>query len=121
MTKSAKQGTSEVPAETAATQSAPAATDAGAAAAKGGADEAASEAANESAQDAAAVFEAAGDTHEDAAKPDINDVKAKFREALDRKQQAHAEAQGKGSHETGKVSGAHGPAASRRNFRRKSG
>ena len=58
---------------------------------------------------------------EDAAKPDIDDVKAKFREALDRKRQVHAEGQGKGAHESGKVSGAHGPAASRRNFRRKSG
>jgi hypothetical protein len=54
-------------------------------------------------------------------KPDIDDVKAKFREALDRKRQVHAEGQGKGSHEAGKVSGAHGPAASRRSFRRKSG
>jgi hypothetical protein len=33
----------------------------------------------------------------------------------------HAEGQGKGSHESGKVNGAHGPAASRRSFRRKSG
>jgi Family of unknown function (DUF5302) len=54
-------------------------------------------------------------------KPDLDDVKAKFREALDRKRQVHAEGQGKGSHEAGKVSGAHGPAASRRSFRRKSG
>jgi hypothetical protein len=48
-------------------------------------------------------------------------VKAKFREALDRKRQVHAEGQGKGAHEAGKVNGAHGPAGSRRNFRRKSG
>jgi len=68
-----------------------------------------------------AAESAAGDTHEDDAKPDIDDVKAKFREALDRKRQVHAEGQGKGAHEAGKVSGAHGPAASRRNFRRKSG
>jgi hypothetical protein len=54
-------------------------------------------------------------------KPGIDDVKAKFREALDRKRQAHAEGQGKGAHESGKVNGAHGPAASKRNFRRKSG
>ncbi|HEX4292061.1 MAG TPA: DUF5302 domain-containing protein [Trebonia sp.] len=51
----------------------------------------------------------------------MDDVKAKFREALDRKRQVHAEGQGKGGHESGKVSGAHGPAASRRSFRRKSG
>jgi len=60
-------------------------------------------------------------TPEDEAKPDIDDVKAKFREALDRKRQVHAEGQGKGGRESGKVSGAHGPAASRRSFRRKSG
>jgi hypothetical protein len=55
------------------------------------------------------------------AKPELDDVKARFREALDRKRQVHAEGQGKGGHEAGKVSGAHGPAASRRSFRRKSG
>jgi hypothetical protein len=44
-----------------------------------------------------------------------------FREALERKHQAHNEGQGKGGREGGKISGAHGPAASRRNFRRKSG
>jgi hypothetical protein len=60
-------------------------------------------------------------TPEDEAKPDIDDVKAKFREALDRKRQVHAEGQGRGGREAGKVSGAHGPAASRRSFRRKSG
>jgi hypothetical protein len=129
MTKSAKQGTNKVPAETAETQSAAATTDAGATAAKGPAKDGAKDAANgaardgdkESARDAAAAFDGPDKTREDAGKPDIDDVKAKFREALDRKHQAHAEGQGKGSHETGKVSGAHGPAASRRNFRRKSG
>lgn len=55
------------------------------------------------------------------AKPGIDDVKARFREALDRKRQVHADGQGTGGHEAGKVSGAHGPAASRRSFRRKSG
>ena len=60
-------------------------------------------------------------TPQDEVRPDIDDVKAKFREALDRKRQVHAEDQGKGGHEAGKVSGAHGPAASRRSFRRKSG
>jgi len=109
MTKSAKQDAKEVPAQAAATESA-ATTDA---------DAAESADAGETAQDAAAVFE--GDTHEDNGKPELDDVKAKFREALDRKRQAHAEGQGKGAHESGKVNGAHGPAASRRNFRRKSG
>jgi hypothetical protein len=109
MTKSAKQDSKEGPAATAETESA-ATTDADA---TGSADAtpAAADSAPPSADDAA----------EDADKPDIDDVKAKFREALDRKRQVHAEGQGKGAHEAGKVSGAHGPAASRRNFRRKSG
>jgi len=60
--------------------------------------------------------------HDDGeAKPDLDEVKRKFREALDRKRQAHAEGQGKGGQDTGKIHGAHGPAASRRSFRRKSG
>jgi Family of unknown function (DUF5302) len=57
----------------------------------------------------------------DGAKPDMDEVKRKFREALDRKRQAHAEGQDNGAHDQGKIHGAHGPAASRRNFRRKSG
>jgi hypothetical protein len=107
MTKSAKQDTSNASAQAAETESA-ATTDADAA-----------EAAD--ATPDAAAGQAAGGTAEDADKPDIDDVKAKFREALDRKRQVHAEGQGKGAHEAGKVSGAHGPAASRRSFRRKSG
>ena len=55
------------------------------------------------------------------AKPDLDEVKRKFREALDRKRQANAEGQGRGGQDTGKIHGAHGPAASRRSFRRKSG
>ena len=55
------------------------------------------------------------------AKSDIDEVKRKFREALDRKNQAHAEGSGQGSRDPGKIHGAHGPAASRRSFRRKSG
>jgi hypothetical protein len=57
----------------------------------------------------------------DHAKQDLDEMKRKFREALDRKNQAHAEGQSSGSQDTGKIHGAHGPAASRRNFRRKSG
>jgi hypothetical protein len=110
MTKSAKQDSKDGPAATAETESA-ATTDADA---TGSAD------ATPAAADSASA-PAAGDAAEDAGKPDIDDVKAKFREALDRKRQVHAEGQGKGAHEAGKVSGAHGPAASRRNFRRKSG
>jgi hypothetical protein len=57
----------------------------------------------------------------DAAKPDIDEVKRKFREALDRKREAHSEGQDQGSRDPSKIHGAHGPASSRRNFRRKSG
>jgi len=52
-------------------------------------------------------------------KPDLNDTKRKFREALERKRGNHASAEG--VDHTGKVHGSHGPAASRRSFRRKSG
>jgi hypothetical protein len=56
---------------------------------------------------------------EAAAKPDLDETKRKFREALDRKRRTHATADG--ADHTGKVHGSHGPAASRRSFRRKSG
>ena len=114
MTKSAKQDTSNASAQAAETESA-ATTDAGPAEAKPDAK------AEVKANADAATEPAPDDAHEDDAKPDIDDVKAKFREALDRKRQVHAEGQGKGAHEAGKVNGAHGPAASRRSFRRKSG
>ena len=59
----------------------------------------------------------------DATQPDaeagLEELKRKFREALDRKHSAHASAQG--ADDTGKVHGSHGPAVSRRSFRRKSG
>ena len=58
---------------------------------------------------------------EAAAKPDLDETKRKFREALERKHQAHSDSQGKGGRDGNKINGAHGPAASRRNFRRKSG
>ena len=48
-------------------------------------------------------------------------MKRKFREALDRKRQAHAEGSDQGGRDPSKIHGAHGPAASRRSFRRKSG
>jgi hypothetical protein len=63
----------------------------------------------------------AGAGQPDGAKSDLDEVKRKFREALDRKRNAHASANAEGAHDTGKVHGAHGPAASRRSFRRKSG
>lgn len=55
------------------------------------------------------------------AKPaaDLEETKRKFREALARKQSAHASAES--ADHTGKVHSAHGPAQSRRSFRRKSG
>src|SRR5215475_1542969 len=69
-----------------------------------------------------AAPEPAGTHHGDGeAKSDLDEVKRKFREALERKRQVHAEGQGKGGQDTGKIHGAHGPAASRRSFRRKSG
>jgi hypothetical protein len=51
------------------------------------------------------------------------DVKRKFREALDRKQgkQADAAAAGEGGDHTKVHGGAHGPAHQQRQFRRKSG
>ena len=56
---------------------------------------------------------------EAAAQPDLEDTKRKFREALERKRRTHATAES--ADHTGKVHGSHGPAASRRAFRRKSG
>jgi uncharacterized protein DUF5302 len=56
---------------------------------------------------------------EEVEKPDLDDMKRKFREALERKRGTHASAQS--ADHTDKVHGAHGPAASRRSFRRKSG
>ena len=47
------------------------------------------------------------------------EMKRKFREALERKRDAHATAEG--AKDTGRVHGSHGPAVSRRSFRRKSG
>jgi Family of unknown function (DUF5302) len=54
-----------------------------------------------------------------AADSDLDEMKRKFREALDRKRSTHASAEG--ADHTGKVHGSHGPASSRRSFRRKSG
>ena len=56
---------------------------------------------------------------EAAAKPDLDETKRKFREALERKRSTHATTEG--ADHTGKVHSSHGPAASRRSFRRKSG
>ena len=64
-----------------------------------------------------AVAEAATDSDES----DLDETKRKFREALERKHQVHNDGQGKNGREGSKINGAHGPAASHRNFRRKSG
>jgi hypothetical protein len=107
MTKSAKQDAKQpaqpaVP-ESAATQGVPAA-------------------GSSAADSAAADGTATGSTAEtEQGSPGIDDTKRKFREALERKNQAHSEGQGRGGRDGGKINGAHGPAASRRSFRRKSG
>ena len=68
--------------------------------------------------DAAAASAHAGD---DEAKPDLDEVKRQFREALDRKRDKHANSSGQGGRDAGKIHGSQGPATSRRSFRRKSG
>jgi hypothetical protein len=58
---------------------------------------------------------------EPADKADLDEVKRKFREALDRKHSDHgSDAAGTGK-TPGKVRGTQSPATSRRSFRRKSG
>jgi len=79
----------------------------------------ASSAAEGSAPDNAAPQAAEAAAEEAPAQPDIDETKRKFREALERKRGNHASAQG--ADHTGKVHGSHGPATSRRSFRRKSG
>jgi hypothetical protein len=50
------------------------------------------------------------------------EMKRKFREALERKRTKQADANAaRGGEDAGKVHGAHGPAQSRRSFRRKTG
>ncbi|HEY7265837.1 MAG TPA: DUF5302 domain-containing protein [Trebonia sp.] len=51
----------------------------------------------------------------------MDEVKRKFREALERKRESQSEGQGRGGRDPSKIHGSHGPAASRREFRRKSG
>ena len=59
---------------------------------------------------------------ETATTDDLDETKRKFREALDRKKQAHAnDTATAGERAAGKAHGAGGPATSRRQFRRKSG
>ena len=53
--------------------------------------------------------------------PEFDDLKQKFREALARKRDQQAHANADAAQSGGKVHDAHGPARSRRSFRRKSG
>jgi hypothetical protein len=55
------------------------------------------------------------------ATPDLDEVKQKFRAALDRKNAAQTDSQSAEGRGRDKITGAHGPAAGRRSFRRKSG
>ena len=75
----------------------------------------------EAAPEPARPAEAAGQADEapPSAESDLDELKRKFREALERKRGDHASAEG--AQDTGKVHGSHGPPVSRRSFRRKSG
>jgi hypothetical protein len=120
MTETAKQGTTKAPAPTA--ETGPAAPES--AATQGPAKPETAEAREaETAPEAPAQEGQAqdGPGADEPAAPDLDETKRKFREALERKHQAHNDGQGQGGRDGGKISGAHGPAASRRNFRRKSG
>jgi hypothetical protein len=84
----------------------------------------------ETSPDSATTASAPEDTPSDAGDPeaaaatsgaDFEDMKRKFREALERKRGAQTAANAEGAHDTGKVHGSHGPASTRRSFRRKSG
>jgi uncharacterized protein DUF5302 len=62
-----------------------------------------------------------GDKRDRATTP-ADEKQPQFREALERKRAREAGAHGApGAKDTGKIHGAHGPAMSRRSFRRKSG
>jgi hypothetical protein len=82
---------------------------------------AAEQSGTEAAPDPTLPADAAGqaDDAPPSAESDFDELKRKFREALDRKRATHASAEG--AQDTGKVHGSHGPAVSRRSFRRKSG
>jgi hypothetical protein len=61
-------------------------------------------------------------TDDDAPAEQREDVKRKFREALERKQgRAATQAESMDPADAGKIHGAHGPESVRRSFRRKSG
>jgi hypothetical protein len=78
-------------------------------------------AADDAPSEAAPAKPGPGATPGPGAESDLDDMKRKFRAALDRKRGSHAAANADAAQDTGKVHGSHGPAASRRSFRRKSG
>jgi hypothetical protein len=110
MTKSAKQDTA-APGQNAETGPAPSAAPATAEPAAPAPESAATEASPTE----------ASPTGTSAEQPELDETKRKFRAALERKQQAHGDGQGQGGRDGSKINGAHGPAAARRSFRRKSG
>ena len=99
MTETAKQGTTKAPAPTA--EAGPAATESAATQGEAEQETQAAPAQDALAQDGTAK---AGEP----AQPDLDETKRKFREALERKNQAHSEGQGKGNRDGGKINGAHG-------------
>jgi Family of unknown function (DUF5302) len=122
MTETAKQDTTKAPAQT--TGTGPAATESAATQGKPapeatGSDQAGPETTGPE------TPPGPGETTEakagESATPDLDETKRKFREALERKHQAHNDGQGNSGRDGSKINGAQGPAASRRNFRRKSG
>jgi hypothetical protein len=117
MTDSAKPGAAKADVKKAGTKPA-AAADKAATADSAAAD---STAADSTAADSTAADSGAAGSAKEAKPADIDEVKRKFREALDRKHQAHAEGSDQGGRDPGKIHGAHGPAGNRRSFRRKSG
>ena len=81
------------------------------------AEQSGAEAASDPGQSADAAGQA--DDAPPSAQAEFDELKRKFREALERKRDTHASAEG--AQDTGKVHGSHGPPVSRRSFRRKSG
>jgi hypothetical protein len=77
--------------------------------------------AEQAAVEHAAAEQAEAQSADDQAKPDLDEVKRKFRAALDRKRERGGDGAGDSGRGAGKIQGAHGPAAGRRSFRRKSG
>ncbi|HSZ41540.1 MAG TPA: DUF5302 domain-containing protein [Trebonia sp.] len=80
------------------------------------------QAAAESPEEESAAAEPTAEAAAEAgAKPDIDEVKRKFREALDAKRNAHAEGASAGGRDAGRAQDARGRAGGKRSFRRKSG